>query len=95
MKYLYYTADVFTDQLFSGNPLAIFPNPATDQITIDYHEPGKPTVHLFNAVGQHIRQAVMTTRPFVLEIGDLEKGNYFISIENAKGEKQPGYFIKQ
>lgn len=26
MKFHYYTADVFTDQIFGGNPLAVFPN---------------------------------------------------------------------
>jgi trans-2,3-dihydro-3-hydroxyanthranilate isomerase len=28
MQYLFYTADVFTDQIFGGNPLAVFPDAA-------------------------------------------------------------------
>ncbi|MBZ0300063.1 MAG: PhzF family phenazine biosynthesis protein, partial [Anaerolineae bacterium] len=26
MRYTFYTADVFTDRIFGGNPLAVFPN---------------------------------------------------------------------
>jgi photosystem II stability/assembly factor-like uncharacterized protein len=65
--------------------LTIYPNPATNQITIQNGTIGQ--FKLFNSVGQVILNYNNTTQSdFTLEISDLPKGMYVYELNDTKGK---------
>jgi len=65
------------------------PNPASESVRLSFSEAlsADTRVLLFNSTGQQIRRWVLTggTTSMILAMGDLPKGVYAVSIENAQG----------
>jgi len=65
------------------------PNPATSAIRLSFNEAlqGDTRVILFNTAGQQLRNWTLGTGEVstLLEVGDLPKGVYALSVESAKG----------
>ena len=61
------------------NELTIFPNPFSQSITIEFeHSKGTPIdIYLFNATGQRIKYFALN-QGTTINLGDLEKGIYFV-----------------
>ena len=76
----------------------IFPNPATDLITISFNETIKEiTIELTNTIGQKIDLNILNPKinsnAVQLNVADLAAGNYFIKF-NLNGTLYTGQFIK-
>lgn len=75
----------------TGNNSQIFPNPATDKITIS-NCTGKVT--LYNILGQPLEFYTDCTGNLELDISRLEKGQYIVQILNENGEVLNLKFVK-
>lgn len=68
----------------NSNSFSVFPNPATDNITVTMVEGTQATqVVVYNAHGQQVRSANVTGNDVTIDVKDLEAGVYFISLQNG------------
>ena len=65
----------------------VFPNPTTSELYIRYINPGtagKVNISIINSFGRTVKQREFRTTTgqnrHVIEVGDLQKGNYFIHV---------------
>ena len=60
-------------------------------------ELGKYFVHVYNAIGQKIKeitvQLLKNNKSFVINVGEIAKGKYFLQLKNIKGDKTLVDFI--
>lgn len=64
--------------------IAIYPNPAKDQITIQNSEFINNNYLIYNSIGQLVKQG--KTETGIIEFKDLENGVYFLRINNIEGK---------
>jgi beta-glucanase (GH16 family) len=86
-------------ELTGSTQLAVYPNPATDQLTIELPELASQKLHLrlFNAQGQLLRDAEHAPSDKVLrlnELGGLPGGLYLLQLE-AGGRLYFARFVKE
>ncbi len=75
------------------NELTVWPNPATDGISIS--TPGTMTkIMVINAEGKEIISQSLQTKKYILNIGKLPAGIYFIKANTENGDLS-GKFIKE
>jgi hypothetical protein len=68
----------------SGESITIYPNPVANRMSVQY--PGMKGLTVSNLLGKTVRTyRFQTTNSKVIELGDLEKGVYFISVESQGG----------
>ncbi|MFN0032467.1 MAG: T9SS type A sorting domain-containing protein [Flavobacteriales bacterium] len=72
---------VQTDELYMASPLLVFPNPATEMITIELS--AAAAIWITNADGKQILQQVLPSGQSQLDISHLAKGVYYLSVSNA------------
>lgn len=67
-----------------GSPFAIYPNPATDDFVIDFTGSTKTKAHavLLDVHGRKIRELFLDTPVTKVDVSSLQKGLYFVQIEN-------------
>ncbi len=68
--------------------VTVFPNPATDLISISLSQPSfKTEIQLFDLMGRQVYSEVLKTNQseFKINIGHLARGSYFLKIVNGKG----------
>ena len=63
-------------------PMAIYPNPAEVNLTIELIDNGIYQVSLMNAVGQEVRALTLTDGQGTLDVSNIHSGVYTILIEN-------------
>jgi hypothetical protein len=79
------------DRPFSN--INIYPNPATERITIQY--PGMKSVTITNVIGQTIRTLDLEGKNLeVIDVSDLKDGVYMIILETANGSES-SRFVKE
>jgi hypothetical protein len=66
----------------SGKSVKIYPNPASDFVTIECGQPGPMQIRLFDLSGNRLRSLDSVSGSVVVPIKDLKPGSYFISIEH-------------
>ena len=71
----------------SGNFCTIFPNPATDRITISFTEKTDGEITLFDHLGREIRGFTVqdSGERYVIDVSDLGKGVYVVEINIKTG----------
>lgn len=69
----------------------VFPNPASETITIKFTKPGQETIQIFSAVG-HLIRSITVSATTKINISDLPGGLYFIRLKN--NQCPPLKFIK-
>ncbi len=77
--------------------LNIYPDPATDKITIEPTEPGNNmsgTAIIYGMTGKEILRKEVKGSKVEVNVSFLPKGYYFIRLENIK-KTEYGYFIKE
>lgn len=84
------STDTFMDVDFS-----FFPNPASDQLTIHLNERQKVDISIFSMNGKLVFNQTLLQIENSLKINSLNKGVYFIVIEDEYGSKQTKKFIKK
>lgn len=81
--------DFFTGlNLLSANPslLAIYPNPAQQQVTVNY--PGTFSCMLYDLTGKQVLIKKDIQASAVLNLEKISKGVYLLEVENAEGKTQ-------
>jgi hypothetical protein len=73
----------------------VYPNPATDHVTIDLIDGNIQEVVVYNAIGKLVFQTNPTefSKTYKVDISKFESGKYFYQIKNEKGLKSSGSFI--
>jgi hypothetical protein len=71
--------------LQNENWMQIFPNPASDRITIKLAEEGINTLHLIDLRGRVLLQETLSGQNNTLNVSSLGPGVYFIRIQSNKG----------
>jgi len=74
------------------NPFIIYPNPATDQITITMQNPAAVAFKIMDQTGREVFSGQLTGNETTVNIESLAAGLYFISLD--KGNKKPMKIIK-
>jgi len=73
----------------------LFPNPASSQITIRFHEPGKAAIEaieIYNALGEKIKNFTPSHNQLtkdervLIDVSDLAQGIYLIRVHETNGE---------
>lgn len=73
----------------------LYPNPSNDQITIENLTNALPLqVTIINQLGQVVTNKTLLEISTNLSVNDLDKGIYFVDIEDAEGNKQVTKFLK-
>jgi hypothetical protein len=70
------------DKVHDG-PLQVYPNPATDQLTLRDVTGGYTVAHLFDATGRLVRSQGLAAGRAVMEVGDLPPGLYIVEFRDA------------
>jgi PKD repeat protein len=75
------------NEAFGKNVLSIFPNPATDFLTIEILENQGQIfeIRLFDLTGKMWREAILNNEKTELEVSDLAVGVYFLEIIGKEG----------
>ncbi|MDD5569610.1 MAG: thiol protease/hemagglutinin PrtT [Bacteroidales bacterium] len=72
----------------------VYPNPATDKITIELPQTSKQsTIAIYNISGQEIKKLQAVSHELRVDVSDLSSGIYFIKIVNENGVSI-GKFVK-
>ena len=74
--------------------LTIFPNPASDHITLKFSQDTNATIKIYNLLGELKYNSIMSSPETTIDIADLAKGVYIVEVvieKNIMREK----FIKQ
>jgi hypothetical protein len=81
----------------SINGFGIYPNPATDMVTIETSQTaGRQKVSIYNTSGHKLKQQEMNESGMVrIDISNLEKGFYLVEIKNEKGLKHTAKLLVQ
>jgi hypothetical protein len=62
--------------------MKIFPNPATESVSINMNEPGE--IFIYNTAGIKVKQQMATPSQNTINISDLDPGLYFVRTMNNK-----------
>lgn len=93
----YYQNPSDVDDIANGENalIALYPNPATEALTID-SELEIDNITIFNAVGQFVKRVELNSfGRSTLQIGDLSNGLYIVQVEFVSGQTGSTRFIKK
>jgi predicted outer membrane repeat protein len=85
-------SDVISINVQGEEELALYPNPAQDQLTIVN---GQGIAFIFNVLGQSTQQFSIAENQQTIQIDDLQDGHYFLRILRANGEIVVKKFVKR
>jgi len=89
---VYEICNVGTENILKDNSLFIYPNPASDNISIII--PQKSEIEISNLQGQIIKRINTTEKQMTIDISGLTKGMYFIKV-TTENEIITNKFIKE
>jgi hypothetical protein len=74
------------------NNLRVYPNPANDQVRVDFGESFSGEIRLYNVIGQLLRsEEINSIENFTFDISTFSKGIYFIRLST---DTNKGIFVK-
>ena len=76
------------------NQVILYPNPVTNQLVIDLTQYKVNNIIIYDYMGKQIKNHCTNTSDIVIDVSDLAKGMYLISINTDKGNITKK-FIKQ
>ena len=77
-----------------GAPLRLFPNPTAGPLTIETGALRPMTLRLVDLKGRVVREFEGTI-PTQLDVADLPRGLYFVSLQDDQGRYHSGGFVKE
>jgi hypothetical protein len=80
--------------VISGEPVMVYPNPATDRITVNLGETKANSFIIFEVSGRAVRTGSVSDRIFSIEISNLAQGSYLLQLATGSGVEN-FTFIKQ
>lgn len=63
----------------------VFPNPANNQLTIDFGKQKMKEVAVIDIVGKEIKRIEINSSDYILDVSDLTKGVYLIKLTSDEG----------
>ena len=66
----------------------IYPNPASDFITIELNEAIPTKLNIFSLDGRLLRDYYFSNNKFVLDVSNLTPGTYLLRLSNDNGTSQ-------
>jgi hypothetical protein len=88
------SCNLSTTENQASMPLSVFPNPATDQISINYHT-DIDRVEVFNMDQKRVITERVQLDRVTLNISYLIPGMYYVRATDANGSSHVGRFVKQ
>jgi hypothetical protein len=85
-------SDVISINVQGEEELALYPNPAQDQLTIVN---GQGVAFISNVLGQSVRQFSIAENQQTIQIDDLQDSHYFLRIIRGNGEIVVKKFVKR
>lgn len=84
------------NRIKAGNDIALFPNPANNEIKVTSNQLSVNSIEIYNMLGDRIYSSPITDNqsPFIINIADFPKGVYVVEVKTESGigvEK----FVKQ
>ncbi len=79
--------DLSVDGQTAKAQISVYPNPATDVVTISNSSNQAMQLQLVNAMGQTVKTARTTSAQGKLSIGDLTAGMYWLTVTDKAGNK--------
>lgn len=74
-----------------GNMVSIYPNPATDEITLDIADPNQEhTISFYSITGQLVRTLVTPDEHVIVDLKNFGNGVFFYNIERVKDRQRIG-----
>lgn len=67
--------------------LILYPNPASNQVTINFDSDGQKTLSVIDVAGRTVMTREMNQQSHVLPVHDLKKGTYFIHVLDHNSER--------
>lgn len=77
----------------SNTSLSVFPNPASDYLTIITGFNSAYEVSVFNTRGQLVKQAKANTASYILDIRDLTAASYILQVKTDEGVTQRTFTV--
>jgi hypothetical protein len=79
----------------AANPIKIYPNPASSDLTIAYKpETKNAMVEIYNSIGQQVKQIALVDENQQITIADLTNGLYILKLNDGKNSATQR-FVKQ
>lgn len=72
----------------------LYPNPVSEQLTIETPASGIKTIHITNAAGQIIQTIQSELNTITIPATSLAKGMYFIQLTSTDGTSQKSFIVK-
>ena len=90
-------ANIFANSI--RNKLKIYPNPATNMVTVDLPDIKIEKLYLYNNLGKCLKEIKVPNNTFKVKfnIDDYNSGIYYVRLESKSGrseERNNGVFIK-
>ena len=82
-----YGDGVANQNIFDRKELNIYPNPATDILSIKWNSSKKESLKIYNLIGQEVANYDSTNGEAIIDVSNWEKGVYFTRIGNSPLEK--------
>ncbi len=73
----------------------VYPNPATESLTVNYSKGEQCTFAVYDLQGRLVLQQHLTHAPQAVEVSVLAKGAYIWQLNDAAGEVSRGKFVKE
>ncbi len=90
---VYFSDVALTNNTFANNTLKIYPNPASNSITLE-NESTIESVNIYNVIGQEVKVASPNANSITLDISNLETGIYIIK-SVSEGKTNTTKFVKK
>lgn len=72
----------------------LYPNPTSENVTIEVTANGLKTIHVMNATGQIIQTIQSDENAITIPASTLAKGMYFIRLTSGEGTSQKSFVVK-
>ncbi len=77
--------DVGVDENNKEDMVEVYPNPATNQLTIKTAQFKEKEIRITDVLGNLIQQSMLNSHQSTIDISNLAKGIYFIELQTEKG----------
>ncbi len=74
-----------TKDRWLNNQVHVFPNPASDYISVHFDNLQAESLAVFNQLGQQVAEMASTSNGFEINAGDWEQGIYLLKVKTDKG----------
>lgn len=91
MSHIVFVHPVSTNDLNAkAQKIKLYPNPARDHVTVEFHGKNAATLVLFNSAGSKVMQSQVHPGTRQVDLSGLNSGMYIYRVERKPGQIQTG-----